>query len=160
MERLVIPTIVEPLRQDWSDVQAAALVLDRSGKTAEAIAVIAEFRRRLCSIEILDPACGSGNFLYVTLEHLKRLEAEINDALESLGETQQALRETGLTVDPHQLKGIELNPRAAAITDLVPLMANSGYHHIPIVDSDARFVGIVTQSDLVAALYQSRLAEV
>jgi hypothetical protein len=119
VERLVIPTIVEPLRQDWADVQAAALTLDRAGKTADAIAVLTAFRQRLCSIEILDPACGSGNFLYVALEHLKRLEAEINDALESLGETQQALRETGHTVDPHQLKGIELNPRAAAITDLV-----------------------------------------
>jgi hypothetical protein len=119
VERLVIPTIVEPLRQDWADVQAAALTLDRAGKTTEAIDVVKEFRKRLCSIEILDPACGSGNFLYVTLEHLKRLEGEINDALESLGETQQALHETGFTVDPHQLKGIELNPRAAAITDLV-----------------------------------------
>ena len=119
VERLVIPTIVEPLRQDWADVQAAALTLERAGKTAEAIAVLTGFRRRLCSIEVLDPACGSGNFLYVTLEHLKLLEGEINDALEGLGESQQALHETGLTVDPHQLKGIELNPRAAAITDLV-----------------------------------------
>lgn len=50
---------------------------------------------------------------------MKRLEGEINDALEGLGETQQALHETGFTVDPHQLLGIELNPRAAAITDLV-----------------------------------------
>jgi len=119
VERLVIPTIVEPLRQDWADVQAAALTLERAGKTADAIAVLTGFRQRLCAIEVLDPACGSGNFLYVTLEHLKRLEGEINDALESLGESQQALHETGLTVDPHQLKGIELNPRAAAITDLV-----------------------------------------
>jgi len=119
VERLVIPTVVEPLRQDWRDVQAAALTLERAGKTKEAIAVLTDFRQRLCSIEVLDPACGSGNFLYVTLEHLKRLEAEINDSLEGLGETQQALRETGLTVDPHQLRGIELNPRAAAITDLV-----------------------------------------
>jgi hypothetical protein len=119
VERLVIPTIVEPLRQDWADVQAAALTLARAGRTVDAIAVLIDFRRRLCSIEVLDPACGSGNFLYVTLEHLKRLEAEINDALEGLGESQQALHETGLTVDPHQLKGIELNPRAAAITDLV-----------------------------------------
>ena len=119
VERLVIPTIVEPLRQDWADVQAAAHTLERAGKTAEAIGVLDSFRRRLCSIEILDPACGSGNFLYVTLEHLKRLEAEVNDALEGLGETQEALHETGLTVDPHQLKGIEKNPRAAAITDLV-----------------------------------------
>jgi hypothetical protein len=119
VERLVIPTVVEPLREDWRDVQAAALTLERAGKTKEAIAVLMEFRRQLCSVEVLDPACGSGNFLYVTLEHLKRLEAEINDALEGLGESQQALHETGLTVDPHQLKGIELNPRAAAITDLV-----------------------------------------
>ena len=101
MERLVITTVVEPLRQDWRDVQAAALTLERAGKTKEAIAVLTDFRRRLCLIEVLDPACGSGNFLYVTLEHLKRLEAEINDALESLGESQQALHETGLTVDPH-----------------------------------------------------------
>ncbi len=119
VERLVIPTLVEPLRQDWHDVQAAALTHERGGRTSEAIAVLMDFRRKLCSIEVLDPACGSGNFLYVALEHLKRLEAEINDALEGLGESQQALHETGLTVDPHQLKGIELNPRAAAITDLV-----------------------------------------
>ena len=119
VERLVIPTVVEPLRRDWHDVQIAALTLERAGKTKDAIATLIGFRRRLCSLEVLDPACGSGNFLYVTLEHLKRLEAEINDALEGLGESQQALQETGLTVDPHQLRGIELNPRAAAITDLV-----------------------------------------
>ncbi len=119
VERLVIPAIVEPLRQEWADVQAAGVTLTRAGKNAEAITTLAAFRRRLCSVDILDPACGSGNFLYVALEYLKRLEAEVNDALEQLGESQQALLETGLTVDPHQLKGIELNPRAAAITDLV-----------------------------------------
>ena len=45
------------------------------------------------------------------------------------------------------------------IVELVPLMADSGLHHIPVVDHENRFAGIVTQSDLVAALYQSRLAE-
>lgn len=45
------------------------------------------------------------------------------------------------------------------IVELVPLMANSGLHHIPVVNEENRFVGIVTQSDLVAALYESRLAE-
>jgi CBS domain-containing membrane protein len=44
------------------------------------------------------------------------------------------------------------------IVELVPLMANSGLHHIPVVNDDNKFVGIVTQSDLVAALYESRLA--
>nr|WP_315254175.1 HPP family protein [uncultured Duganella sp.] len=45
------------------------------------------------------------------------------------------------------------------IVDLVPLMADSGFHHIPIVDEEQRFVGLITQSDLVAALYESRFAE-
>lgn len=45
------------------------------------------------------------------------------------------------------------------IVELVPLMANTGLHHIPVVNEENRFVGIVTQSDLVAALYESRLAE-
>jgi len=119
VERLVLPTVIEPLRQEWLDTQAAAFALDRTGKRNDAIDTITAFRRRLCSVTILDPACGSGNFLYVALEHLKRLEGEVNDALDGLGETQQALHETGLTVDPHQLLGIELNPRAAHITDLV-----------------------------------------
>lgn len=44
------------------------------------------------------------------------------------------------------------------IIELVPLMADSGLHHIPVVDHEDRFAGIVTQSDLVAALYESRLA--
>lgn len=45
------------------------------------------------------------------------------------------------------------------IIELVPLMANTGLHHIPVVNDENRFVGIVTQSDLVAALYESRLAQ-
>jgi CBS domain-containing membrane protein len=49
------------------------------------------------------------------------------------------------------------NPRTASldtpITELVPLMADSGFHHIPVVDHENRFAGIVTQSDVVAALY-------
>ncbi|MYN04742.1 CBS domain-containing protein [Pseudoduganella sp. DS3] len=39
------------------------------------------------------------------------------------------------------------------ITELVPLMADSGFHHIPVLDHEDRFAGIVTQSDVLAALY-------
>ncbi len=39
------------------------------------------------------------------------------------------------------------------VIDLVPLLSDRGLHHVPIVDSDARLVGMVTQSDLIAALY-------
>ena len=45
------------------------------------------------------------------------------------------------------------------IVDLVPMMADQGLHHIPVVDHEERFAGFVTQSDVVAALYEHRLAE-
>ncbi len=68
---------------------------------------------------MLDPACGSGNFLYVTLEHLKRLEAEVLDRMTELGEVQSRLGMEGETVTLRQFMGIELNPRAAALAELV-----------------------------------------
>ncbi len=119
VERLVIPTIIQPLRNDWKTVQATVATLTRSGDTDAAREAVQDFRRSLCRLTVLDPACGSGNFLYVTLEHLKRLEGEVIETLESLGVTQLVLSETGRTVDPHQLLGLELNPRAAVIADLV-----------------------------------------
>lgn len=45
------------------------------------------------------------------------------------------------------------------ITDLVPLFSDAGYHHLPVVDDQRRVIGMVTQSDLVAALYRARLEE-
>ncbi|MGH8670521.1 MAG: DNA methyltransferase, partial [Burkholderiales bacterium] len=119
VERLVLPTIVEPLRDDWKNAQGAALLLANEGKVSDAIKTLHEFHGKLCNVRVLDPACGSGNFLYVTLEHLKRLEGEVINQLAALGDTQQRFEGAGGTVDPHQLLGIEVNPRAAAITELV-----------------------------------------
>ena len=45
------------------------------------------------------------------------------------------------------------------IVELVPMMSNAGLHYIPIVDDDNRFVGMVSQSDLLASLYEGRLAQ-
>jgi hypothetical protein len=118
VERLVLPTIIEPLRADWEAVKAAAVELADAGDREGAVAQLRRFHENLCNVTILDPACGTGNFLYVALEHLKRLEGEVLDLLASLGET---LRLEGLAraIDPHQLLGIEANPRAVAITKLV-----------------------------------------
>ena len=41
------------------------------------------------------------------------------------------------------------------ISELVPLFSKDGHHHIPIIDGDMRLVGIITQSDLVKALYRA-----
>jgi len=127
VERLVLPTVIEPLRAEWSDAQAAAFTLVAEGKQDEAVAELLRFHHRLCTVRVLDPACGSGNFLYVTLEHLKRLEGEVLGALDDLGHRQTGLAlggeradaAAGETVDPHNLLGIELNPRAAAIAEVV-----------------------------------------
>ena len=130
VERLVLPTVIEPLRADWANAQAAALVLAHEAqalepgkrhdaKLEEARAEIRRFHHQLCTTRVLDPACGSGNFLYVTLEHLKRLEGEVLNRLDELGQTQDKLSLDGETVTLQQLRGIELNPRAAALAELV-----------------------------------------
>ncbi|MFD2569968.1 class I SAM-dependent DNA methyltransferase [Spirosoma soli] len=119
VERLVLPTVLEPLRREWSAAQAAAAQLLNEGKDKNARAELERFLRRLTSIKILDPACGSGNFLYVTLEHLKRLEGEVLAAINSYGQTALLNLSGGTTISPRQLLGLELNPRAAAIADVV-----------------------------------------
>ena len=83
-----------------------------------ALQAIKDFHHRLCNTRVSDPACGTGNFLYVSLELMKRLEGEVLDALEDLGENPR-LAMKGETVSPHQFHGLELNPRAVAIADLV-----------------------------------------
>jgi hypothetical protein len=119
VERLVVPTLMEPLRNDWRDVQAAAVALAAQGREDEARETVRAFHARLCEIRVLDPACGSGNFLYVALELMKRLEGEVTALLADLGEEQTALALAGHTVDPHQFLGLELNPWAAAVAELV-----------------------------------------
>ncbi|WP_306110621.1 MULTISPECIES: DNA methyltransferase [unclassified Roseovarius] len=119
VERLVTPTIIEPLREDWKDVQTAVQRLTEDGKDDEARKLVHGFHRKLCETRVLDPACGSGNFLYVALEMMKRLEGEVTALLSDLGEDQGALGLSGMTVDPHQFLGIELNPWAANVAELV-----------------------------------------
>ena len=84
VERLVIPTIIEPLRDDWEKVKAHAEDLRLSAKTDEAVKAIRDFHHALCITRVLDPACGTGNFLYVSMELMKRLEGEVLEALSGL----------------------------------------------------------------------------
>ncbi len=119
VERLVVPTIIEPLREDWAEVQQLAEDLARQGKQDAAVGAVRAFHHQLCTTRVLDPACGTGNFLYVSLELMKRLEGEVLDALESLGDDEARLLLDGETVNPRQFYGLEINPRAVPIADLV-----------------------------------------
>jgi hypothetical protein len=130
VERLVRPTIEEPLRADWDvvQVQVRRIVVaaehaktDKASKDKikEAVAVVREFHQKLCHTRVLDPACGSGNFLYVTLDLFKRLEGEVLSLLESLGEKQTLMHMESVRVTPAQFHGIEIKRWAKEIAELV-----------------------------------------
>jgi len=70
VERLVLPTIIEPLTAQWEAVKAKTVAHLQKGQTEAAKKLLKAFHHQLCTVRILDPACGSGNFLYVTFEHL------------------------------------------------------------------------------------------
>ena len=123
---IVEPVVARPLRREWetakADIEAImtpALAAEPSAKNFsrkfEVARAKAEARRdafiyRLCALRILDPACGSGNFLYLALQTVK--DIEYRAILE--GET----LDLGLIVPrvaPEILHGIEINPFAAEL---------------------------------------------
>lgn len=65
-------------------------------------------------------------------------------------------------IRPHRVeqvmtREVEVAHIDTPVVELVPMMANSGLHHVPVVDAERRFVGMVTQSDVLAALYETRV---
>jgi hypothetical protein len=129
VERLVLPTIMEPLRELWEATKAAAMQKAMANDMEAARAEVRAFHKKLCEYRVLDPACGSGNFLYVTLDHMKRLEGEVIDLLRGLGEKQESLGGAGFSVDPHQFLGLELNPRAQVVAELVLWIGYLQWHY-------------------------------
>jgi hypothetical protein len=119
VERVVKPTIEEPLREDWDVVRAEVRQPVESGKDEPARAAVRAYHRRLCEVRVLDAACGTGNFLYATLNLLKRLESEVLGLLGDLGEHGRILELEGLTVTPAQFHGLEIKPWAKEIAELV-----------------------------------------
>ena len=114
VERLVWPTLIQPLRGEWTDAQTEAALLAEQGQMKEALQALESFYKLLRNVRVLDPACGSGNFLYVSLEHLKRLEGEVLEKIRNYGGI-----DTAVPIDPHQFLGLEVNPRAAHIAEMV-----------------------------------------
>lgn len=119
--QIVNPVIVEPLTAEWTESKARiedALAREKAAKSRaaatrahnEARRIFAEFGERLRGFRVLDPACGSGNFLYLSLLALKDLENLVNLEGESLG-----FGKGFPSVGPEAVKGIELNPYAAEL---------------------------------------------
>jgi len=116
--RLINPVIVDPLTREWEDVRRdTQAILDKVQTSAartrarrEAERLCVGFLERLRKFRVLDPACGSGNFLYLALRALKELEHRVNLDCEVMGFTRQFP-----SVGPEAVHGIEVNPYAAEL---------------------------------------------
>ena len=118
IERIVRPTVEEPVRERWTAVQAEVLQLTGTGKAKDRAAAeqrVRTFLGWLQGLRVLDPACGSGNFLYVTMHLLKEVEYEAVRELEALtGHPELRMQEIG----PRNFLGIEVKPWAREIAEL------------------------------------------
>lgn len=118
VERVVRVTIEEPVREMWVLVQAEVLQLRERGRpiaNKRALARLREFHAQLRELKVLDPACGSGNFLYVALATLKSIELEVLREIESITGLQELAVEE---VNPRQFHGIEVKPWARELAEL------------------------------------------
>jgi type II restriction/modification system DNA methylase subunit YeeA len=118
--RIIHPVVVEPLTAEWQAAKhiiAEAMARYEAGgkgsKNAlpEAKAAFISYIERLKAFRVLDPACGSGNFLYLALRALKDLEHKANLEAEVLG----LQRQITIECSPANVLGIELNPYAAEL---------------------------------------------
>ena len=104
---LVEPVLMAPLRREWQSIRHALTPLLAKGKaTTAARDTLATFQKKLANVTVLDPACGSGNFLYVALQLLLTLEKQIITAAAQIGFTFTP------QVNVQQLRAIEINPYA------------------------------------------------
>jgi len=119
--QIVAPVIIGPLMAEWAGVKAAMEAALGKASTAaakaartkaenEAQKLFSGFAERLANFRVLDPACGSGNFLYLSLLALKDIEHRAQLEAEAMGLPRGFPR-----VGPENVMGIELNPYAAEL---------------------------------------------
>ena len=137
--RVIDPVVVAPLRRRWAEVRGEADTLKQAwdaasvaaqqaaGRAAQTtarnranraqaafVARITSFQQELTAVRVLDPACGSGNFLYVALSRLMDLEKEVITYAATNG-----IPAPFPSVEPHQVLGIEINRYARELAQVV-----------------------------------------
>ena len=111
--KIVGPVVLEPWQREWeSERTEIAKLIEKAKKTVSEAAKqrYFAFLERLVNFRVLDPACGSGNFLYLALRSLKDFEKRVIHDAEVLGLPLQFPR-----VGPEAVLGIEVNPYAAEL---------------------------------------------
>ena len=115
--RIVEPVLERPLLQMWAKVaEEMKVLLDTSKKKGDvkykaAQRIFVTWLEKLKGFRVLDPACGSGNFLFLGLKTLKDVELKTHLEAHELGLD----READLVTGPHNMLGIELNEYAAEL---------------------------------------------
>ena len=105
--RIVNPVVLEPLAREW---EATKLAIEDAKRPLDKRRRLDAYLDRLRGVTVLDPACGSGNFLYLALRGLKDLEHRVLLEAESLGLERQFPQ-----IGPEVLRGIELSAYAAEL---------------------------------------------
>ena len=145
---IIDPVIVRPLLSEWEAAKTEIVTMvERAAAAASPAARTRTWRRaeqaletflgRLRKFTVLDPACGSGNFLYLALHALKDIEHRVQLEAETLG-LQRGFPE----VSPANVKGIEINAYAAELARVsvwigeIQWMRRNGFSHStdPILD--------------------------
>ena len=110
---VINPVIMNPLRAEWVELQGkvgALMLFEGQRNEKKASELLREFQSRLASLTVLDPACGSGNFLYVALRQIRDLEKDVLRVAVEHGFTDFTPQ-----VSPEQFLGIELDEYASEL---------------------------------------------
>ncbi len=131
--KIVGPTIVDP----WRDLI----------ENASTLTELERLRQRMQSYRVLDPACGSGNFLYIAYRELKRLEARLFERIEERKKGEKGQRQIGF-VSAAQFFGMDINPFAVEIAKVTMMIARKlaidelhvDERPLPLDNLDANFI--------------------
>ena len=141
--RIVDPVVVRPWLEEWESAKteisaslerasASKSKAARTRRRAEAERQLRVFLERLRAFTVLDPACGSGNFLYLALQALKDVEHQVNIEAETMG-----FERVMSSIGPSNVKGIEINPYAAELARVsvwigeIQWMRRNGFNVLP-----------------------------
>jgi hypothetical protein len=121
---IVEPVLMAPLRREWETIKdtvrkmkAEENGLPKGRKKTDLQkgigSTLRAFADKVASVKVLDPACGSGNFLYVALRLLLDLQNEVLSFSDEMGAGRPYA-----TVTPSQLYGIETNEYAYELAQM------------------------------------------
>lgn len=108
--RVVVPTIVTPWRERLDAAKGSIEALERE-------------LYALSNFKVLDPACGSGNFLYVAYRELRRLEKEAHELISARRRTPLAHQASASFVPTDHFYGLDINPFAVEIAKVTMMLA-------------------------------------